>query len=81
MPSDSHPFDELSQAFDEIKLPFIFVPHGLPEPPEWLERRPDYIKLPATFVPRARSGGRTNPSSPNSPWQNAPVGGLLPVKP
>jgi hypothetical protein len=46
MPSDSH-------VFDEIKLPFIFVPHGLPEPTEWVQRHPDYIKLPATLEPRA----------------------------
>jgi hypothetical protein len=45
MPSDSH-------SFDELKLSFIFVPHGSPEPTEWLERHPDWIKLPATFVPR-----------------------------
>jgi len=60
MPSDSHSFDAPPQAFDEIKLPFIYVPHGLPEPTEWIERHPDYIKMPATFVPRARGAPRTN---------------------
>ncbi len=45
MPSDPH-------VFDELRLPFIFVPHGEPEPTEWLSRHRDYIKLPATFVPR-----------------------------
>ena len=49
MPSDPH-------VFDELKLPFIFVPHGAPEPTEWLANHRDYIKLPATFVPRGRSG-------------------------
>jgi hypothetical protein len=73
------PSDPLS--FDEIKLPFIFVPHGAPEPTEWLQRHPDYIKLPATFVPRARSDGRgaadglRAPSDPAAPW--LPAGDAL----
>src|SRR5208337_4197172 len=46
MPSEPH-------VFDELKLPFIFVPHGAPEPTEWLASHHDWIKLPATFVPRA----------------------------
>ena len=48
-------------SFDEIKLPFIFVPHGEPEPTEWLHRHPDYIKLPATFMPRARGDRQADP--------------------
>src|SRR5271167_5056518 len=59
MPSDPH-------VFDELKLPFIFVPHGAPEPFEWLENHPDWIKLPATFVPRARGSARQNLSTGNS---------------
>jgi hypothetical protein len=58
MPSDP-------TVFDEFKLPFIFVPHGAAEPTEWLERHRDYIKLPATMVPRLRNGGPANPSPPN----------------
>src|SRR5208282_1710028 len=60
MPSDPH-------VFDGLKLPFIFVPHGAPEPTEWLASHPDYIKLPATFVPRGRSDGRANLSSGSPP--------------
>jgi hypothetical protein len=60
LPSDPH-------SFDEIKLPFIFVPHGEPEPTEWLARHPDNIKLPATFVPHARSDRRSAPSSGGPP--------------
>ena len=60
MPSDSH-------VFDELKLPFIFVPYGAPEPTEWLARHPDYIKLPATFEPRERSDSRADRSSGNPP--------------
>jgi hypothetical protein len=60
LPSDPH-------SFDEIKLPFIFVPHGAPEPTEWLQRHPDTIKLPATFVPHARGEGRAALSSGDPP--------------
>ena len=60
MPSEPH-------EFGELKLPFIFVPQGAPEPTEWLASRPDHIKLPATFVPRARSDGRADSSSGGPP--------------
>jgi|SRR5580658_3233029 hypothetical protein len=56
MPSDPH-------VFDELKVPFVFVPHGAPEPTEWLANHRDFIKLPATFVPRGRSGDRADLSS------------------
>src|SRR5208282_5159071 len=70
MPSDPH-------VFDELKLPFIFVPHGAPEPTEWLASHPDYIKLPATFVPRARRDGRADRSSGSPPpGQRRSVDGL-----
>ena len=42
MPSDPH-------SFDELKLPFIFVPHGEEEPPEVRSGHADWIKLPATL--------------------------------
>jgi hypothetical protein len=69
------PPDPLS--FDELKLPFIFVPHGEPEPTDWLARHPDYIKLPATFVPRGDGAGQADPSfgSP-SPGQRRTIDGL-----
>src|SRR5271167_2387525 len=72
MPSDPH-------VFDELKLPFIFVPHRQPEPTEWLQRHPDNIKLPATFVPRGRGGDRDRPSSGSPPaGQRGTVDGLAP---
>src|SRR5580704_16729897 len=60
MPSDPH-------VFDELKVPFVFVPHGAPEPTEWLANHRDFIKLPATFVPRGHSGDQANPSSDGPP--------------
>ena len=70
MPSDP-------TVFDEIKLPLIYVPHGKPEPIEWLQTDPDYIKLPATFEPRARRSGQTDLSSHSpSPGQRRTVDGL-----
>jgi hypothetical protein len=67
MAFDPDSFDELPQAFDEIKLPFIYVPHGEPEPTEWIERHPDYIKLAAEFRPRAGGARRTNLSFDTPP--------------
>jgi hypothetical protein len=49
MQSDPH-------SFDAIKPPFIFVPHGAPEPTEWHESHRDGIKLPTPPVPRAVLG-------------------------
>ncbi|MGA9868087.1 MAG: hypothetical protein WBQ75_16805 [Acetobacteraceae bacterium] len=39
---------------DDLILPFIFVPHGGPEPPELAEYKanhPDWFTIPATFEP------------------------------
>ena len=57
----------------------IFVPHGEPEPTEWLASHPDYIKLPATFVPRTDGDGGTEPSSGSPPaGQRRTIDGLAP---
>jgi hypothetical protein len=70
MPSDPH-------VFDELKVPFIFVPHGAPEPTAWLANHRDFIKLPATFVPRGRGGDQANLSSDGPPLiQHRTVDGL-----
>jgi hypothetical protein len=60
MPSDS-------RSFDELKLPFIFVPHGAPEPTEWMISHLDWIKLPATLEPNAQRDGRAKRSSGSPP--------------
>lgn len=75
MPSDPH-------VFDELALPFIFVPHGAPDPTDWLASHPDHIKLPATFVPHESGDGRQDrpsggpPPGGPPPGQRAPVDGL-----
>jgi hypothetical protein len=70
MPSDPH-------VFDELKVPFVFVPHGALEPTEWLANHRDFIKLPATFVPRGRGGYQANLSSDGPPpVQHRTVDGL-----
>jgi hypothetical protein len=47
---------------DELKAPFVFVPEGAPAPDE--VRGPEWLRIPATFVPRG--GGRLTPSG--QPW-------------
>ena len=42
---------------DDFAVPFVFVPHGGPEPLEWMAAHPGWVKIPATFVPRRNSGG------------------------
>ncbi|HJS88205.1 MAG TPA: BPSL0067 family protein [Acetobacteraceae bacterium] len=40
---------------DDLKIPFLFIPHGEPESPEAAEfkaRYPSWFSIPATFVPR-----------------------------
>ena len=34
---------------DVLYLPFVFVPHGAPEPTEWHARHPDWVSFPATL--------------------------------
>lgn len=34
---------------DVLYLPFVFVPHGAPEPTEWRARHPEWVSFPATL--------------------------------
>ena len=55
---------------DDLRLPFLFVPRGVPEPPEvaaFKARHPGWFSIPATFVPRAE---------PDSDDDTVPLGGL-----
>ena len=52
---------------DDLQTPFLFVPHGAPEPVEWMRKHPGWVKFPATFVPRAPAAVRMIPGT-NRPW-------------
>jgi hypothetical protein len=43
-------------GFDDLRIPFIFVPRGAPMPREWMAAHPGWVKIPATFVPRRTQG-------------------------
>src|SRR5262245_14463505 len=49
---------------DEIGIPMIFVPHGHPEPREWMARHPDWVKIPAVMVPRRQPQPMADPAPP-----------------
>jgi hypothetical protein len=67
MPSDQH-------SFDEIKLSFIFVPHGMLEPAELLSGHADWIKLPATLEPNSRGDRQADRSTgTRTPGQRSPA--------
>ncbi len=46
------PFDGFDPLHD-LRTPFIFVPHGDPEPLEWMAAHPGWVKFPATMVVRS----------------------------
>ena len=54
-------------GFGDLESPFLFVPHGAPEPTEWMRKHPGWVKFPATFVPRPPAAVRTIPGT-NRPW-------------
>ncbi len=37
---------------DDVVIPFVFVPHGAPEPTEWMAEHPGWVKFPAMLVIR-----------------------------
>jgi hypothetical protein len=51
----------LVKTVDTLVVPFIFVPHGDPPPLEWMAAHPDWIRVAATFVPRAPARGESGP--------------------
>ncbi len=51
----------------DLTAPFIFVSTGDPEPTAWMAAHPDWIKIPATLVPRgSASSGSTVPHGTDS---------------
>ena len=74
MPSDR-------EGPNEFRVPFIFVPHGHPEPKEWMARHPGWVKFPAVMVPRAELDQQ--PASPAAAWPPAvpaPMPASLPMQ-
>ena len=59
--------DSKKPGFGDLESPFLFVPHGAPEPVEWMRKHPGWVKFPATFVPRAPAAVRMIPGT-NRPW-------------
>jgi hypothetical protein len=59
------------KSSDDLESPMIFVPHGAPEPLDWMRSHPGWVKFPATFRPRAQSA--ENPSPSGSATGQAPL--------
>lgn len=55
MADNSERLDKPGVLSDTLVVPFIFVPHGAPEPREWLAQHPGAVRIPARFVPRQAS--------------------------
>ena len=45
-------------GFHDLVTPFIFVPHGAPDPVEWKKANPGWVSFPATFIPHTQPGRR-----------------------
>ena len=52
--------DELGP--DELRVPFVFVPDGAPDPVEWMAEHPGWVRFPATLVPHEPSAPEPDPS-------------------
>ncbi len=56
---------------DTLSTPFMFVPHDDPEPLEWMQAHPGWVKFPATMVPRP-SPEQLAPHSASEPSRPRP---------
>ena len=57
---------------DTIRIPFVFVPHGLPPPTDWLRDHPGHVRVPAVMVPRsAAEDGAADDQRPDIPGDDA----------
>ena len=45
-------------GFNDLVTPFIFVPHGAPDPVAWKKANPGWVSFPATFIPHKKPGRR-----------------------
>jgi hypothetical protein len=46
------PLPDGIDSLHNLRTRFIFVPHGDPEPLEWMAAHPGWVKFPAVMVPR-----------------------------
>ena len=37
--------DPKKPGFGDLETPFLFVPHGAPEPTEWMRKHPGWVKF------------------------------------
>ncbi len=42
-------------GIDELRLPFVFVPHGAPDPVEFMRSCAEPLRIPANFRPDPKS--------------------------
>ena len=52
---------------NEVGAAFVFVPHGDPEPVEWMARHRDWVRIPATMRPRDARQPMTGPTRRTPP--------------
>ncbi len=47
----------------DLVVPFVFVPHGAPEPTDWMADHPGWVKFPATMIVRGPAGATDRTTS------------------
>ncbi len=65
---------------DTLRVPFIFVRHGDPEPLEWMAQHPDWVKIPTVMIPR-RSRHHPANGGPYPRFDTPPVKPAAPAEP
>ncbi len=61
---------------DDLVIPFVFVPHGAPEPTEWMNEHPGWVKFPATVMLRPAGSDPTSAALGTTAVAGAGASGL-----